>query len=161
MTDTTPTNSIPGDPPVAGSGSPDGPAEPTTRRWPVLVAVVIGVGLLGRLLFAVDAPANVLLLPEAGTVRAAQLDDGTPVFASHLADDTVHVVEAFGTVDGPIGSLVGWCPAARQFVDPHLGALYDPAGLRYSAAIDGRAPADGPPARAATAAGSVLGGGGQ
>ena len=142
MTDTTPTNSIPGDPPVAGSGSPDGPAEPTTRRWPVLVAVVIGVGLLGRLLFAVDAPANVLLLPEAGTVRAAQLDDGTPVFASHLADDTVHVVEAFGTVDGPIGSLVGWCPAARQFVDPHLGALYDPAGLRYSAAIDGRAPAD-------------------
>ena len=124
------------------TGPPAGPAESAGRRWPVLLAVVVGVGLLGRLLFAVDAPTDVLLLPEAGTVRAAKLDDGTPVFASHLADDTVHVVEAFGTVDGPIGSIVGWCPSARQFVDPHLGALYDPAGLRYPGAIDGRAPTD-------------------
>ena len=119
-------------------------APPSPRRWPVALAVVIGLALAGRFLFAVDAPTDVVTLPDAGLVRAAQLSDGTPVFLAHLDDGSAHVVEAFSPAGGgPVGALVGWCPAARQFVDPHLGAQFDPTGQRFAdAAVPGRAPAE-------------------
>lgn len=116
-------------------------AAPAWRR-PLGVAVaVLAVLVLGRLAFAVDAPTDVLELPEEGMVRAAQLDDGTPVFLVHGEDDSVHVVEAFTRRTGsPIGGLVGWCPLAEQFVDPHHGPLYDPRGQRYEVSVPGRVP---------------------
>ena len=130
-----------------GPGASDRTDRPAWRRaWrrvlrPAIVVVV--VLLAGRFLFVADTATDVMQLPDAGLVRAALLDDGTPVYLSHLADDTVHVVEAFTPeASGPIGGLVGWCPAAEQFVDPHHGSLYDPRGQRYSVSVPGRVPPD-------------------
>ncbi len=122
---------------ATGAGDP----RPRWRRALRPAVVVVVVLALGRVLFVADTASDVMQLPDAGLVRAALLDDGTPVFLSHLPDDSVHVVEAFTPeAVGPIGGFVGWCPAAEQFVDPHHGSLYDQRGQRQTVSVPGRVP---------------------
>lgn len=73
------------------------------------------------------APAG-LEIPEDGEVAADHLDDGTPVFVSHL-DGEVTVLDArlpgsSREADGRAQPLVGYCPSSGSFEDPSQGSVF-------------------------------------
>lgn len=119
----------------------------TRRRMARLLAVFV---VLALVVIAArtsdDVPVtDVLSIPEFETVRADRLANGTPVFIVHTPaqnpDQTpvIDVIQAFATeVEGPVASLVGWCAAGGQFVDPHHGSLYDNRGRRLPSSLRGR-----------------------
>ncbi|HUG86468.1 MAG TPA: hypothetical protein VMM13_18015 [Euzebya sp.] len=116
-------------------------------RLTAAVAVLVIVVLAAR---TTDdaAVTDVLAIPEPGSVRADRLDNGTPVFTVQAPSTTpdgamtIDVIQAFTTeVEGPITGLVGWCAAAQQFTQPHLGPLYDVRGRRLPSSTEGRVPA--------------------
>lgn len=114
------------------------------RRWvrirPILLLTAAVAGLLVVARAATPPPlGDVLEIPRRGDVRPRLLADGTPVFASHLADGTVLVIEAaVPALDSPVGELAGWCPRTLQLIAPHHGAVFDARGRRYPIGIRGR-----------------------
>lgn len=103
------------------------------------MAVLAAAAGLGALVRPVE-PVEVVGLPAVGEVTAELLGDGTPVLISTLADGTVFVLEAEvpREPDDPLGALVGWCPRTLQYVEPHLGTIYDQRGRRYPIGIRSR-----------------------
>lgn len=114
------------------------------RRWRVVAVGVVGVVALLQLVgrFGGSVEDDVVLLPPSGDVHADVLDDGTPVFVVHTGDGTALVLEALVPGAAPVGEVVGWCPATRQLVAAHYGAVYDHRGRRSAHGVRGRAGAD-------------------
>lgn len=81
--------------------------------------------------------ATTFAAPSAGEAVPDELADGTPVWVVGHDDGTVTIVDA-ASAHRPYGvaQLVGWCAAARGFVDPQYGSQYDEFGL----AVAGPAP---------------------
>lgn len=77
----------------------------------------------------VDGAMDVAV-PESGA-SAQQLADGTPVWVVRHDDGTVSVVDAVST-HRPFGAgtLVAWCGASREFVDPMYGSMFDERGRK-------------------------------
>lgn len=99
--------------------------------------VVIGVAQLraddDRNVIAGTGDGNeltTLAAPAPGDVVAEQLADGTPVWLVGHDDGSYTVLDA-ASAHRPYGvaHLVGWCAAARVFVDPQTGSHYDDRGL--------------------------------
>lgn len=99
--------------------------------------VVIGVAQLraddDRNVIAGTGDGNeltTLAAPAPGEVVAEQLADGTPVWLVGHDDGSYTVLDA-ASAHRPYGvaHLVGWCAAARVFVDPQHGSHYDDRGL--------------------------------
>ncbi len=110
--------------------------------------VLVGLGLLAAAVMTVGyafifsgiatppgGDRGVLEVPPAGEVRAARLDDGTPVYVVNV-DDSVSVIDARGRgAPGELASMVAWCRDTRTFVDLADQTLYAADG----AMIDGNA----------------------
>ena len=114
-----------------------GAAERGHRRIPtVLVLLLATVGLAAWWWLETDRPGPDWLtgpppgleLPTDGEVAAHHLDDGTPVFISHL-DGEVTVLDARlpgpgPEADGRLRRLVGYCPSSGGFEEPAHGSMF-------------------------------------
>jgi hypothetical protein len=99
-----------------------------------LVLAVLGVTILvtqtvtgPRIVIDPTAPrgASVLAVPEPGTADPAHLEDGTPVFVSHLDDGEIIVVDATSPDNK---SLLAFCERGGGLEDPRHGSSFTADG---------------------------------
>ncbi|MGI8828839.1 MAG: hypothetical protein ACR2I5_03575 [Candidatus Limnocylindria bacterium] len=102
--------------------------------------VLIGLGILAAAVMTVGyafifsdianppgGDRGVLDVPPEGEVRAARLDDGSPVYVVNL--DGVRVIDARGRhAPGELASMVAWCSRTQTFVDLGDRTLYAASG---------------------------------
>ncbi len=113
------------------------PAERGHRRASTLVVLLLATGILATWWW-IDAdrpgtagltdPPSGFEVPADGEVAAHHLDDGTPVFLSHL-DGEVTVLDARlpgsgPDADGRLRRLVGYCSSSGGFEEPAHGSVF-------------------------------------
>ncbi len=97
----------------------------------VIAVVAVAVGqLTGGLQLTIEPAgpggASVIALPEPGVPKPVQLDDGTPVFVSHLEDGEVVVLDATSPHAPP--TLLLGCEPDGGIQDPRSGSAFTARG---------------------------------
>lgn len=90
----------------------------------------IDVGLVGA------PPGTILEIPDSDEgVRAAFLEDGTPVFVANLGAVEAAVLDArvpYQPLGERIDLLVAWCPPSGRFQEPRYGSEFAPDGTHLN-----------------------------
>lgn len=133
----------------------------------VALAAVVAVGYASVYLGIAQPPGGVvsiLTVPPAGTVAAATLDDGMPVFVTRVEGEPVVLDARAPHVDGEPDRLVAWCVEVGFFLDPIHGGSFAASGEVLGASADAGMrrlevmPRDGGARVAITTGSSVAGG---
>lgn len=97
----------------------------------VLLAAVLAIGY-GYVYLGIAQPpggrVGIVTVPRAGTVVAATLDDGLPIFVTAVDGQAVVLDARAPHVAGEPDALVAWCDDGAFFLDPRHGGSFAPDG---------------------------------